>query len=279
MAENRNGRRRVALITGSSRGIGRATALALAADHDVVVHYRRRHDAAEATAEALRRQGAAVLVRAAELEVPDELERLVADVVDRFGTIDVFVANAAAGAFLPVTGAERRHVARTMDTIVNSFVHLVGLVLPHMGDGGRIVAVSGSDSRFAVVDHGLIGAAKAALESLVRNLAVELGRRNITANAVMPGAVSTESLDLAVDGAGTAAVAAILGSIPLGRFAEPDDVAAVIAFLCSPAAAYVSGATLVVDGGLSAGGGPWVPLQLASLAARREVAPGALPST
>jgi NAD(P)-dependent dehydrogenase (short-subunit alcohol dehydrogenase family) len=143
-----------------------------------------------------------------------------------------------------------------------------------MPPGGRIVAVSGSDSRFAVVDHGLIGAAKAALESLVRNLAVELGPRGITVNAVMPGAVRTDSLDLAVDGAGAGAgatmVETILRSIPLGRFAEPADVASVIAFICSPGAAYISGATIVIDGGLSAGGGPWVPLQAASLAARRE---------
>jgi NAD(P)-dependent dehydrogenase (short-subunit alcohol dehydrogenase family) len=157
-----------------------------------------------------------------------------------------------------------------MDTIVNSFVQLVGLVLAHMPPGGRIVAVSGSDSRFAVVDHGLIGAAKAALESLVRNLAVELGPRGVTVNAVMPGAVRTDSLDLAVDGAGATMVETILRSIPLGRFAEPGEIASGIAFLCSPGAAYISGATIVVDGGLSAGGGPWVPLQAASLAARRE---------
>ena len=190
----------------------------------------------------------------------------------RFGRVDAVVANAAAGAFVPISQAERRHVSRTLETIVVSFVELVRLVAPHLGPHGRIVAVSGTDSRFAVTDHGLIGAAKAALESLVRNLAVELGPTGTTVNAVVPGPVLTESLTFALEEGTYRGADEIRASIPLGRFADPSEVAAVIAFLCSPAASYVTGTTIVVDGGLAAGGGPWTTLQKASLEARDPLA-------
>lgn len=258
--------RRVALVTGSSRGLGRAIAVALAADHDVVVHYRRRPEDAHKTAAELQELGARAIAVAAELEHPEQLQALVRAAVQEFGRVDTFVANAAAGAFLPITRAARHHTERTFQTIVTSFVDLVRLLGPHLSDGGRIVAISGTDSRFAVSDHGLIGAAKAALESLVRNLAVELGPRRITVNAVIPGSFHSESLDLALDtGVGDIADR-LLRSIPLGRFADPAEIAAVVAFLCSPAAGYVTGTTVTVDGGASAGGGPWVSLQQESLA-------------
>jgi NAD(P)-dependent dehydrogenase (short-subunit alcohol dehydrogenase family) len=258
--------RRVALVTGSSRGIGRATARALATDHHLVIHYRRRPDEAQDTCEQVKALGARAIVVRAELEDPADLEGLVARAVETFGRIDTFVANGAAGAFLPVTKAQRHHTYRTLQTIVTSFVDLVRLIEPHMGAGGRIIAVSGTDSRFAVSDHGLIGAAKAALESLVRNLAVELGPRRITVNSVISGSVATESMTFALETGVDDVAGRVLASIPLGRFADPDEIAAVIAFLCSPAAGYVSGTSLTVDGGASAGGGPWVSLQTDSLA-------------
>ncbi len=260
--------RRVALVTGSSRGIGRATAIALAADHDVVVHYRRRREEAEEVAAAVRARGADAIAIRAELESEDDLQALADAIVERFGRLDALIASAAAGAFLPIVAAGHHHVERTFASIVTSFADLVRLLVPQMPDGGRIVVVSGSDSWVGVANHGLIGAAKAALESLVRNLAIELGPRNITANAVLPGATATESFEYAVDHGPEALSKTILESIPLGRYAEPEDIAAVIAFLCSPAAAYVSGASLPVDGGQLAGGGPWVRLQLESMPPR-----------
>lgn len=264
-----DGARRVALVTGSSRGIGRATMLALAPDHDVIVHYRRRPEEAEAAAAEAREVGARAVSAKAELESPAELEEMIGSAVAEFGRIDTFVANAAAGAFLPIIGSKPHHVERTFRTIVNSFTDLVRLILPHMPDGGRIVVVSGLDSRNAVVDHGLIGAAKAALESLVRNLAVELGDRQITVNAVEPGPVMTESLAYAHEQRLENEPDPVFDSIPLGRYAQPEDIANVIGFLCSEAAGYVSGTVLPVDGGLSAGGGPWTALQKKSLARAR----------
>lgn len=265
--------RRVALITGSSRGLGRAIALSLAPDHDVVVHYRRRPDQAEDTAAELRALGARVITVPAELEDPDALAHLVTATVEEFGRVDAFIANGAAGAFLPIVRAQRHHTYRTLQTIVTSFVDLIRLLDPHLGGGARIVAISGTDSRFAVSDHGLIGAAKAALESLVRNLAVELGPRQITVNAVSPGSFHSESLDLAMETGVDDIADRVLGSIPLGRFADPSEIAAVVAFLCSPPAGYVTGTTITVDGGMAAGGGPWASLQRESLARADASAP------
>lgn len=260
--------RRVALVTGSSRGTGRAIALALAPDHDIVVHYRRRESDAVSTANALRALGARVIVQRAELENVDELESMVDTALNEFGQIDAFVANAAAGAFLPLIYSQHHHVVRTFATIVTSFADLVRLTVPHMPRGGRIVVVSGSDSTFAAPDHGLIGAAKAALESLVRNLAVELGPRGITANSIVPGPIRTESLQYSIDTGVAQLPDVLLESIPAGRPGEPEDMADVVKFLCSTAARYVSGAAIPVDGGLTAGGGPWGSLQLKSLARR-----------
>lgn len=175
----------------------------------------------------------------------------------------------AAGALLLITLAQRHHTYRTFQTIVTSFIDLVRMISPHMPDGGRIVAVSGTDSRLAVADHGLIGAGKSALESLVRNLAVELGSRKITVNSVIPGSVRTESMELALATGVDDIAERVLASIPLGRYAAPEEIADVIAFLCSPATRYVTGSAITVDGGASAGGGPWMSLQTESLARRR----------
>ena len=268
MATAEPGARRVALVTGSSRGLGRSIALAMAPTHDVVVHYRRRPEQAEEVAAELRALGARAVPVRAELEEPAELEALVAATVAEFGRVDSFVANGAAGAFLPITRAGRHHTTRTFQTIVTSFVDLVRMLAPRLPSGGRIVVISGTDSRFAVSDHGLIGAAKAALESLVRNLAVELGPGQVTANAVIAGSFLSESLNLALETGVDDIADRLLRSIPLQRFAHPDEIAAVVAFLCSPAAGYITGTTITVDGGASAGGGPWTELQIESLQRR-----------
>jgi enoyl-[acyl-carrier protein] reductase III len=249
---------RTALVTGSSRGIGRAIALKLAASgHDgIVVHYRRDQPAAEAVAAELRAAGADVLVVRAELESEPELVDMIDVVKARWGQLDTLVANAAAGAFLPVLAQRSDQVQRTLNTIVQSFVTLTGRSVPLMPGGGRIIAVSGLDARAAVPVHGVIGAAKAALEALVRHLAVELGPAGITVNAVVPGAVATDSSSLHLSQM-PALRQALIDATPAGRLAQPEEIAAVVGFLCSPEAGFVSGTSVVVDGGLSAGGGPW----------------------
>lgn len=248
--------RRVALVTGSARGIGRAVLERLAADHDCVVHGRRDRAAAEEAAEAASRLGAKTLVVTADLADPGQVAGLASAALDTFGRIDTLVANAAATAFRPLTDVAGRHSRLTFATVVDSLVELVHRVAPAMGAGGRLVAVGGLDARFAQAGHGLLGGAKAALEALVRSWAVELGPRGVTANVVVPGPVRTASLDAYLNGRDDV-LRLLVDQTPAGRLATVDDVAGVVAFLCSPAAAMITGQALVVDGGISAQGGPW----------------------
>jgi NAD(P)-dependent dehydrogenase (short-subunit alcohol dehydrogenase family) len=255
--------RRAALVTGSSRGIGRATALALARNHDIVLNYRARREEAEQAADLFRAEGAEVLLVQADITDPDSLVRLAHAGIENFGRIDTLVTNAATGLHWPISVSGWAQVQNSVQVIAGSFATLVARVSPAMAAGGRIVAISGLDRMFAVSDHGLIGAGKAAVESMVRNLATELGPRGITVNAVVPGACRTESLERALERK-PGSEQPLIDCIPLGRMATPQDVAGVVAFLCSPAADYITGASILVDGGFSAGTF-WTARQKASM--------------
>jgi len=239
-------------VTGSSRGIGKAVAHALASTHDIVLNYRGRRDEADAAAEMFRAAGADVLILQADITDPDSLIRLADAALERFGRIDTLVTNAATGLHWPISISGWQQIQESVQVIAGSFATLVSRLSPAMVAGGRIVAISGLDRVFAVADHGLIGAGKAAVESMVRNLAVELGPRGITANAVVPGACRTESLAHALERR-PGFEADLVKTIPVGRLAAPEDIAGVVAFLCSPAADYVTGTSILVDGGFSAG--------------------------
>lgn len=245
-----------ALITGSSRGIGAATAVLLAErGHDVVVHYRRDADAAERTAALVRGAGRGALVVKAELAEDAEVRAMVDAAVQRFGALDVLVANAASSAFKPLPQLKHHHVRATFDTIVGSFLALVQQAAPHLRDGGRVVTVSGFDTIAVLDDHGLLAAAKAALETLTRYWAVELAPRRVTVNAVVPGYVDTDSArlyaDTSVPGGWAAAERAWAARTPLGRVASADELARVIGLLCSADAGWITGQLLVADGGLT----------------------------
>lgn len=249
--------RPVALVTGSSRGIGRATALAFArSGHDVVVHYRREAEAAEAVGKEIEAAGGSALVAAADLQDPQAPGRMLAGVAERFGRLDVLVANAASSVFRPLLEIEPRHLDLTFRTVVQSFLLLVQGAVPLMeGRPGTVVAVSGIDTAWVIDDHGLLGAAKAALEQLVRYLAVELGPRDIAVSGVMPGYVETGSYEYyrdRVHKAGPEALEAeAVARTPAGRIGTPDEIAAIIRFLATPAGRWIRGQTIVTDGGLT----------------------------
>lgn len=260
--------RRVALVTGSSRGIGRAILERLAVDHDCVVHYRRDRDAAVAVATGLEARGVRTIVCAADLASTEQVDSLLESTREEFGRLDTLVTSAAATKFAPVLSLEPRHVDRTMATVVSSYVQLVrGLteMAEASGDGvtggGRVIAIGGLDARFAQSGHGLLGAAKAAIEALTRSMAVELAPYGATANVVVPGAIDTDSLDLyfrdAEAGQPSPARAAMIEGTPAGRLGTTADVAELVAFLASPLASFISGQVLVADGGASAEGGGW----------------------
>lgn len=252
-ASSSGGGRPVALITGSSRGIGRATALLFARrGHDVVVHYRREADAAEATAKEARAAGAEALVVQGDLSDGDVPGRIVTETAERFGRLDVLVANAAATAFKPLLDVGTKHLDLTMRTVVQSFLLLAQGAVPLMaGRPGAIVAVSGFDSIRVVANHGLLGAAKAALEQLVRYLAVELAPRDIAVNSVLPGMVSTDSARLWADTSHPGGWEAFTAERQPDTIISPEQIAEIIAFLCAPAGRCIRGHNLIVDAGIT----------------------------
>ena len=162
--------KRVALVTGGAKRVGRAIVERLAADHDCVVHSRRDIAGAESVAAAINDANGRAIVVQADLGSADERALLVARIEEVFGRLDTFVASAAATKFGPILGCESRHVERTFATVVTSFVELAQATATMMGVDGRIVAISGLDARFAQSGHGLLGAAKAAVESIMRSL-------------------------------------------------------------------------------------------------------------
>lgn len=255
--EGRGASSPVALVTGSSRGIGRVTAVLLARQgFDVTVHYRREAKAAGAVAKEVEEAGAEALVVAGDLQATEVPGRILEAVKERFGRLDVLVANAASTVFRPLLDVETRHLDLTLRTVVQSFLLLAQGAVPLMaGRPGTIVAVSGIDSIRVMENHGLLAAAKAALEQLVRYLAVELAPRDIAVNGVMPGFVATDSSRLwgetSYPGGAEAMDRDAARRTPAGRVAAPEEIAELVAFLCTPAGRWLRGQTLVADGGIT----------------------------
>ncbi len=248
---------RVAVVTGGSRGIGRGVVLRLARDGaDCVITYRRNEAAAEETVRAVEALGRRAHAERLELAEPEQVGPLFERVAARFGRVDVLVANAAATAFRPLLEQKPHNIRRTFAISVDAFVAMAQAAVPLMkGRPGRIVLISGIDSFQAMGGHGVLGAAKAAAESLVRGMALELGPLGITVNAVTPGFIDTDSSTYYVtEGLGldyARATERLLAATPVGRHGTPEDVAALVSYLVSDAAAFLTGQCVVIDGGLT----------------------------
>lgn len=240
--------RKVALVTGGSRGIGRAIALRLA-EHGVqlVVNYvRHKRDAEEVAAEIEQYGGRCLLVKANVAEI-DDVKSMFEIIRKDFGRLDILVSNAASGVLKPVMELTERHWDWAMDINARALLTLVQNGFPLMGKGGRVLAVSSLGAIRAIENYTTVGASKAALESLVRHLAVELGPFGINVNTISAGAVDTDALKKFPNRdeiLGTA-----LKRTPLGRLTTPEDVADVSLFLCSPLATMIQGQVITVDGG------------------------------
>jgi enoyl-[acyl-carrier protein] reductase III len=231
-------------VTGGSRGIGRAIALRFARDgaERIAIGYLRNDTAAEETAGELRALGAEVtLVRG------NVTSQRVLDEVAALGPLDVLVHNAATGVIRPALETEDKHWDWTMNANARALLQLARVAAPNMPDGSSIVALSSLGAQRVLENYVLVGTSKAALESLVRYLGVELAP-GIRVNAVSGGVVETGALEHFPNReemlrAGSAN--------PVGRLVTPEDIAGAVAFLCSKDADMIRGQTIVVDGGFS----------------------------
>ncbi len=242
---------RIVLVTGGSRGIGRAIALRLARERPahVVVGYCLDHDAARQTVGDLAAAGVGASSVAADLGHAEQVDALFADLRRRFGRLDVFVSNAARATFRPVAELSAKAFRRTIDINAQAFLLGAQRAAELMAGGGRIVAVSSLGAHACAPGYAALGAAKAAVETLARYLAVELAPRGINVNVVCGGLVDTPSVRRHPDYAALAAD--IAARTPAGRVGRPEDLAGIVAFLCGPEAEWIRGQTLVADGGFS----------------------------
>lgn len=244
---------KIALVTGSSRGIGRAIALRLAREGaDIVVNFFRNRSAAEDTAAAVRALGRQAFVVKAHVGDEAKIRMLFEAVRDQAGGLDILVCNAASGFLRPVLEQDTRGWDWTMDINARSLLLCAQQAAPLMAErgGGAIVSLSSLGSSRVLPDYVAVGVSKAAVETLTRYLAVELAPHNIIVNAVSGGIVETDALKHFTN-QGQAMIAAGQARTPAGRLVTPDDIAGVVAFLCSPAAHMIRGQTIVVDGGYS----------------------------
>jgi len=272
---------RTALVTGSSRGLGAATARRLArAGCDVVVTYRKQEDAAREVAAAVEAAGQRAWVHRCDMGSIDDIDALVAVVADPAtgpGRLDVVVANAAATSFRPLLDAEPRHLERTFAISVTGFLRLVQQAMPLLeaSGHGRVVAVSGADTVTWIPAHGILAAAKAAMESMVAYLACELGERGISVIGVNPGWIDGDSLQLMLGPFYEAAADVERRTHPMRRTMSPDDVAEAVVALCTDAAQLMSGSVVRADGaGVFAFCGRFITLAAEGAMARGELDPG-----
>jgi len=236
------------LVTGGTRGIGRAISLRFArAGAVVLANYVRDDASAEALQRQAERDGLAIRVCRADLTGEKGVQRILAALDDLGPALHGFVHCAATGVHKPIEQTTLRHFDWTMALNVRAFYNLVHLLLPRFTEGGSIVALSSEGAARAVPLYTLVGASKGALESMVRHLAADLAGRGIRVNALAPGAVKTDAWRAMPDA--ERRLGETIRRTPLGRLVDVEEVAAAAQFLCSNAASGIVGQTLVVDGG------------------------------
>jgi NAD(P)-dependent dehydrogenase (short-subunit alcohol dehydrogenase family) len=239
---------KTALVTGASRGIGRATALALAkAGAQVLVHYVRSAAQAEAVVEEIRAAGGRADAVAADLAAADGPHKLAAQVRSIIGDrLDILVANAGISKALTIEDTKVEDFDILFAVNVRAPFFLVQQLLPILGSGGSVILLSSVVARAAVSAFSAYAATKGAVDTLVRHFAFVLGERGIRVNAVAPGVVETDMSNFAKTDAGRDFT---LGMQALKRLAQPDDIGGTVAFLASEDARWITGHTLRVDGG------------------------------
>jgi len=243
---------KTALVTGGSRGIGAAIAERLATEGaDIVIGYGSDREAAETVVRTVSAMGRQAMAVQADVARPDQVAGMFAQVTAAFGRIDIVVANAGVELIdVPFTDYTEAQYDHVFDINVKGTFFTLQQAAKTMRDGGRIIVVSSNTTRLSLPGFAVYGASKLAPHYFVQVLAKELAPRQITVNAVVPGATMTAGV---FTGSGTddPNVRELTARTPLGRLGTPADAAAVVAFLCSQDAAYVTGQQFTVDGGSS----------------------------
>ncbi|HEY6395877.1 MAG TPA: SDR family oxidoreductase [Solirubrobacteraceae bacterium] len=244
---------RIALITGASRGIGRTLALSLAARGATpIINYRTNEDAANEVVAEVEGMGIATMAIRADIEELAEIDAMFDQVQERFGRLDFFVSNASASNFRPLMELKPHHLERTFNLNVRAFVVGTQRAVRLMEQGGRIVVLSSYGSPRTFPTYANLGSAKAAAEVWARYMAVELAPLGINVNALTPGIIESDSSAFFYNTGLVAPLDKVVPRIPKRRLGTVQEVADCVLFLLSPASEYVTGTTLVVDGGLIA---------------------------
>jgi NAD(P)-dependent dehydrogenase (short-subunit alcohol dehydrogenase family) len=245
---------KVAVVTGSSRGIGRAIAERMAEHGAKVVISSRKADVCEAVAAGIRAKGGEATVVPCHIARKEELQKLVDQTTALWGGIDIMVSNAAVNPYLgPAAGASDEVYERIMGANVRSNFWLANMACPRMAErgGGSFIVISSIGGFRGTASLGLYGISKAADMQLTRNIAVEWGPKNVRANCIAPGLVRTDFARALWED--PVRYRKTTRDNPLQRIGEPDEIAGAAVFLASPAGSFVTGHTLVVDGGTMAG--------------------------
>jgi enoyl-[acyl-carrier protein] reductase III len=243
---------KLALVTGGGRGIGRAIALKLASQgSDIIVNFFRHRESAEQTAKDIEALGVKAETIRANVGDPAKIDEMFDMVGNKFGRLDILINNAASGVGRPVMDVDVKAWEWTMDINARAYLLCAQRAAKLMeGRGGKIVSISSLGSPFVLPNYSIVGVSKAALEALTRYLAIELAHQGICVNTVVASAVETEALKFYFK---QGLVKDNRQVTPAGRMVIPEDVANVVAFLCSEEAFMIRGQTVVVDGGTSVG--------------------------
>jgi enoyl-[acyl-carrier protein] reductase III len=244
---------KVALVTGAARGIGRATARKLAAAGcDIVANYYNSAEEAEALCAEVRSLGRRALAVQGSVGVPDSVDEIFDALKKEFDRVDVIVSNAASGVLKPTVEMTLKHWRWCMETNALALNLLVQRALPLFRDDARVIAMSSLGAQRAMPGYGFVGASKAALESLARALAQELGPKGVRVNVVSAGVVDTDALSYFPNR--DELLADFARRTPAGPVLTAADVADAVYLLCLPEARMINGHTLVVDGGFAISG-------------------------
>jgi len=240
---------KVAIVTGSSRGIGADLARTLAArGAKVVVNYAGNAAAAESVVASIREAGGEAMAVQADIAQPGAMGQLFDAAIERFGKVDILLNNAGIMIHKPIAQTTDEDFARIFGINVQGTFAGVREAATRLAEGGRVVNFSSTLTRLNFPGYGVYSATKGAVEQITRYAARELGARGITVNAVLPGPVNTE---LFHNTNTPESIARIVGGTPLGRLGEVEDIARVVAFLVSEEAAWITGQSIGVNGGLA----------------------------